>query len=367
MTGDRDEGRGREDEDILSRLLARGRRERIALHGSIELTRRCDLGCPHCYLGFARRTPKEEELTREELFDLFDQFRAEGCLFLTFTGGEPLLREDFREIYLGALRRGFLVCLFTSGAPLGRPTADFLSRYPPLHVDVTIFGASERIYERISGRPGSFRNARAAVRMLAERGIPFGLKTVVTRRNREELEEMKQYARRYGKTLRFDSLVTPGLDGSRDGLRFRLPPREIIRLDREDEAKWREWRDYACRPGGIEDPGLLYGCGGGLHSFHVSSRGQLSLCVIDTNHRFDLRRGSFREGWREFIPRVRAIRAGPDRPCGGCRHRLLCTVCPAWSRLETGDPEKPVEFLCQVAALRGILKSDEKEKTLPQA
>ncbi|MDP8236996.1 MAG: radical SAM protein [Candidatus Erginobacter occultus] len=357
----------RGDNTVLTRILDRGRRERLPLHGSIELTRRCALLCPHCYLGFARNDPPESELSGEGLFGLFDQFRAEGCLFLTFTGGEPLLREDFREIYLGALRRGFLVNLFTSGTTLDRALADFLSRYPPLHVDITIFGATEKIGDRITGKPGSFRRGRKAVALLAERGIAFGLKTVVNALNRGEVEGMKQFARLYGKTLRFDSLITPRLDGSRDNLRYRLDPREVIRLDREDEVKWREWRDYACRPGELADRGLLYGCGAGLHSFHVTSAGELRLCVLDTNYSFNLKKGSFREGWREFIPRIRALRTGEDNRCADCDLRPLCTSCPAWARLETGDAEKPVDFLCQVAGFRGILRREEEKKNLPEA
>lgn len=356
-----------EDKTLLTRIIAQSREERIPIHGSIELTRRCNLACRHCYVGFARDTPPEEELSREELFGLFDQFRAEGCLFLTFTGGEPLLRKDFREIYLGALRRGFMVNLFTNGTLIDRDTADFLSHYPPVHVDITILGATEGTYDRTAGKPGGFRSSREAVRFLAERKIDFGLKTVVSALNREELGEMKQFARRFGKTLRFDSLICPQLNGSRDNLRHRLDPREVIRLDREDEEKWREWQDFVCRTGEIQFRGALYACGAGICNFHVTSTGQLGLCVLDTNHHFDLRRGSFRQAWREFIPGVRAIRAGPDNPCARCDLRAICTACPAWSRLETGDPEKKINFLCQVANLRSILRDNEKEKALSQA
>ena len=362
----------REDQDaeektILDRLLVRGRRERLPLLGSVELTRRCPLACSHCYLGFDRNIPPEEELTGEELSGLFDQFRAEGCLFLAFTGGEPLLREDFRGIYLGALRKGFLITVFTGGTLIDRAMADFLGRYPPFHLDITILGATGKTFERITGRPGSFQKSRKAIELLAEREIPFGLKTVVSSLNRGELEEMKRFARRYGQTLRFDSQICPRLDGGRDNLRYRLTPREAVRLDREDREKWREWKDYVCRTGEFEDRGLLYGCGGGVTNFHVNSRGKLSLCVLDTNFSFDLRKGAFREAWREFIPRVRATRAGPDSPCRGCRLRSLCTTCPAWARLETGDPAKPVNFLCQAAGIRARFMHNEREKALPQA
>ncbi len=357
----------RDDNPILARLLDRGRKERLPLHGSIELTRRCNLDCPYCYLRFAHGASPENELSTRELLELFDQFAAEGCLFLTFTGGEPLLREDFREIYLGALRKGLIPAVFTNGALIDTEFADFFASYPPLQIDITIFGSAAETADLVAGRRGCFARVREAISLLEERGITFGLKTVVSTLNRGELNKMKDFAKGWGKILRFDGLITPQLNGSRENLRYRLGPEEVIRLDREDGAKWREWTEYACRQGEIPDRGLLYGCGGGLHSFHVSSGGMLSICVLDTNHRFDLRKGTFREGWREFIPRIRALRAGTKNPCGGCDLRPLCTSCPAWARLETGDPEKPVDFLCQIARQRAILRYEEAEKTLSQA
>ncbi len=347
------------EKTFLERVLERGRKERVPLLGTVELTRRCPLACSHCYLGFDRNTPPDEELTGEELIGLFDQFRAEGCLFLAFTGGEPLLRKDFREIYLEALRKGFLVSIFSGGTLIDQDMADFFSRYPPFHIDITIPGATEKTFERITGRSGSFRQNRKAIELLAERGIPFGLKTVVSCLNRKELGKMKRFARQYGKNFRFDSQICPQLNGAPDNLRYRLDPREAIRLDLEDERKWGEWKDYICRSGDINDTGLLYSCGGGLTSFHVNSRGNLSLCVLDTNFSFDLRKGSFRKAWREFIPLVRTIRSEPDSPCRGCRLRIFCTNCPAWARLETGNPEKPVNYLCQIAGIRDKLMQNE--------
>jgi hypothetical protein len=37
-----------------------------------------------------------------------------------------------------------------------------------------------------------------------------------------------------------------------------------------------------------------------------------------------------------------------------CRIHSVCSACPATNELETGDPESPVEFLCEVAHLRAL-------------
>ena len=343
------------EKNAATNIWARAQAERIPIHGSIELTRRCNVRCPYCYVRFARDTRPEDELSREELFSIIDQIVDAGCLSLTFTGGEPLFRKDFKSIYLYAVRKGLMVIIFTNGTLIDRETADLFSRYPPFYIDITVFGASAEIYERVSGVKGTFRQLRKAIRILSERDIPFGLKSVISTLNREEIGDMKKWAEGLGKEFRFDTLICAQLNGDRSGIKYRLSPEEIIQLDRQDPEKWREWLDYACRQQNSPSSDRLYSCGGGLTSFHISSTGQLGLCVLDTNYRYNLRQGSFQEGWYSFIPRVRDIRRQNEMKCDTCELRSICTLCPAWSKLETGSPEIIVDFLCQITHLRGIL------------
>ena len=339
-------------------IWARARAERIPIHGSIELTRRCNVDCPYCYVRFARDIRPVDELSLEEIFSLFDQIIDEGCLTLTFTGGEPLLREDFKSIYLYAIRKGLLIIIFTNGTLINREMADFFSRYPPFHIDITVFGATEKTYERVSGKKGTFRQCREAIRLLSNRNISFGLKSVITTLNRDEIEEMKNWAEEMGRGFRFDTLICSQLNGNRSGTNYRLSPEEIVKLDHQDPGKWREWLDYACLQHSPRHSNHLYSCGGGISSFHISSSGELGLCVLDTNYRYDLIKGSFHEGWHSFIPRVRDVRIETERECDNCRLRSICTICPAWSALETGSQEKIVDYICHITHLRGILLNE---------
>jgi radical SAM protein with 4Fe4S-binding SPASM domain len=67
---------------------------------------------------------------------------------------------------------------------------------------------------------------------------------------------------------------------------------------------------------------------------------------------YDLRRGSFEEGWHHAIPEFLALKPTSDYPCGKCELISLCGQCPGWAYLENGNPETPVEYLCQIAHLR---------------
>jgi MoaA/NifB/PqqE/SkfB family radical SAM enzyme len=81
--------------------------ERIPVSGSFELTFRCNLRCAHCYcnLPLNDQDTIEKELATEEVFNILDQIAEAGCLWLLITGGEPLLRKDFLEIYTYAKKK----------------------------------------------------------------------------------------------------------------------------------------------------------------------------------------------------------------------------------------------------------------------
>jgi len=344
-------------DSFVTNIWGTAQTERLPILGSIELTRRCNLRCPYCYVGFARDTPSKNEMRREEIFSIFDQIAEKGCLFLTLSGGEPFARDDFRSIYRYALQKGLLITIFTNGTLIDRDMADFLADYPPYFIDITIFGATEEIYENVSGVKGSYRRCRETIKLLEERSIPFGLKSVINTINHPEIWKMKEFAEGIGKEFRFDTLICPGLNGDQHTTDYRLSPREIIKLDYQDPKKWQEWVSFDCRQWGPVQSDKLYKCGGGLYSFHISSSGKLGLCVLDTNFRYDLIKGSFQEGWDQFIPSVREKISQNPNKCTSCEIRALCSICPAWSTLETGSPEKSVKFLCLIAHFRGILLS----------
>ena len=91
-----------------------------------------------------------------------------------------------------------------------------------------------------------------------------------------------------------------------------------------------------------------------MNSFALDPYGHMSICVLSHQDTYDIRSGSVKEGWEQFLLKVRTRERKRISKCVKCRIRSLCSMCPANGELENGDPESPVDFLCEVAHLRAM-------------
>jgi len=339
---------------FAERLSRPNEKHRIPIKGGLELTLRCNLNCAHCHIHLPRydKEAQDEELMYSEICTLLDDSASAGCLWLLITGGEPLVRSDFADIYAHAKRKGFLVTLFTNGTLLTEKLADHLQEYSPHLVEITLYGVTGQTHDRVTRSAGSFQRSLRGIRLLQERHVPLGLKTTVTSVNHHEIRELERFARDLGASFRFDSVITASLDGSQEALKFRLTPEEVVDIDLADERRSAIYREFCRKSRGAPAIEGLYSCGAGLNNFHVDPYGQMSICMNARWPSYDLRRGSLQEGFHTFFPRVRSQTADQSFACGSCKLNSLCSNCPGQAYAEAGDQTAVVDYFCQIARLR---------------
>ena len=340
--------------EFSQRLHQRVQQQRIPIVGSMELTFRCNLRCQHCYAAHGHDgLPGQVELSTAEVKRILDEVVEQGCLWFLLTGGEPLMRKDFAELYLYAKRKGLLVTLFTNGTRLTPRIADLLAEWQPFSVEITLYGYSQQTYERVTGIPGSHARCLQGIELLLERKIPLKLKTMLMTLNQHELGEMQKFADSLGVEFRFDAMLNSGLQDNQKPKNLRLSPQQVVQFDLADEKRMREWSKYCNHYIGLPaDERFIYQCGAGVSSFHIDPYGQLSICIISRSRSFDLRQGSFQEGWENYLYQVRCQAPEGEYACGRCELLALCGQCPGWAGLEHGDIQRQTDYLCQVAHLR---------------
>lgn len=341
---------------------------RAAMSFDLELTARCDLNCRHCYINrpAGDREARASELAAPEIDRIAREAVSLGAVWCLVTGGEPLLRRDFVDVYLALRKRGLLVSLYTNATLVGEEHVRLFKRHPPRDIEVTVYGVTPETYERVTRVPGSFDAFMTGLERLLASGVNVRLKAMALRSNKDELARIAAFCRARTKDhFRFDPFLHYRFD--RDPARNadieaeRLSPAEIVALERGDaerfEAMEKHRADFVM-PGRPDDGcDHLFKCGAGKRNFVVGADGRFKICqsLLHPDFLYDLRQGSLTEAWTAFVPRVLGRTSGRGdylARCARCPIVNLCLWCPANAHLECGELDAPVEYFCRVARAR---------------
>ena len=283
-----------------------------------------------------------------------------GVLTVRLTGGEPLLREDFPELYLAARRLGLKVLLFTNARLITPEIAALLAEIPPLEpIEISVYGMKRESYEAVTGIAGSYAEFRSGVQRLQNRNIPFVVKGTLLPPNKAETAKFAAWA---AANPWMDSPPSSALflelRGRRDSeannrrIRgLRLSPAEALAVLAHDPDRYRremaQFLDRFAAPPGDR----LFTCGLGPGCVDAYGFFQPCLGLRDPELTFDLKNGTLKEAVT-LLPRLREMRATHPQyleRCARCFLRGLCEQCPARSWSEHGTLDTPVEYFCQLA------------------
>ena len=331
--------------------------KRIPLDASIDLTYRCNNRCVHCYCNLPEHdvAAKRNELTTEEVKKLFACLASLGTLWLLITGGEPLLREDFEEIYMYAKKKGFLITFFTNGTLIDDKTVELLSKYPPFVVEISLYGATKETYEKVTRVKGSYDRCMKGITKIVNAGVKLKLKSMALTLNLHEIEAMDSMAREMGCEFRFDPMLNRRIDDNAFSkpMKYRISPEDVVRLDKVYPKRMEEWKRFCDKFVGepVRDH-RLYKCGAGLGMIHSDPYGIAKGCMMMREDGFSIREHDLKWIWEEGILSTITQKKDFSLPCDACSISNLCGQCAAWSILESGDIRKKVEYLCKIAKIR---------------
>jgi radical SAM protein with 4Fe4S-binding SPASM domain len=344
----------------------RGKRALISF--DLEITARCNNNCRHCYINLPAGDKKaqDRELTLEEIGEIGNEAVSLGAVWCLITGGEPLLREDFPDIYLSLKKKGLLISVFTNATLVTKGHIKLLKRYPPRDIEISVYGVNKETYEGVTRRAGSFAAFSQGLDLLLGSGLYVRLKAMAIRSNLNEQPAIARFCRERTKDdFRFDPFLHLRYDGdpSRNGEieAERLSPEEIVALEQSDPERSQALEkgcDKLIVPHFSRTPcNHLFHCGAGSESFSLSYDGLFRLCpsLWQPDCLYDLKQGTLADAWQGFIPQVRARQSERKEfleTCRKCHLINLCMWCPAHTWLETGELDAPVAYFCQVAHAR---------------
>ena len=342
----------------------KARQKRTLLRLTLELTKRCNNNCLHCYNNLPANDAEEvdNELHTDEIKSIVDEAVDLGLLYILLTGGEIFLRKDFFELYLYMKKKGLLISLFTNATLITRREAEFLRQFPPRDIEVSVYGVSRADYSNVA-RKNNFSNFMSGIDHLKRAGLPFSLKTTLMKANYAEVDSISEFCMRHStheeKKFRFDPFLVLRTDRNpernRDILKQRLSIKQILDIEKKYPERLTELHNQARHvtqnPPKDRQSGTLFTCGAGINSCSIDAHGNFKLCslLVNENSRYNLREGSLKDAWHHFVPKVRAFRSETSsytKQCGPCKLRDMCMWCPAIADLETGVMDRKIERFC---------------------
>lgn len=322
---------------------------------SIELTLRCNLNCRHCYCVLPSIHPDaQKELALDQWQDLFRQSAELGTFEITMTGGEPMLHPDFKEIWKFAKSSGFFITLFSNGTLIDDRMAAFFREWTPLTVSISLYGASEETYRRVTGRTGMFAKAMRGIQKLADAGINLEIKGVFSKLNWGDYDAVREIVLTYCDLFRWDAELMgtfPGCEKVPKSLRVGVG--EYVQKEYEDPERMAFLKKDRCDWAPAEAAeGIVFRCGVARGTAHIDPYGFMHPCLPLESIKYDVMSGSVKEGWERVIPEKIQNVPFEKSPCQTCEAIELCRFCPAFASLEGVPLTGPIPYKCQLARER---------------
>lgn len=344
---------------IKKTLCTKAAYQHIPVSGCFELTPRCNLSCSMCYV---RMTPAEmapigRERTTQEWLDIAQQAVDDGMVFLLLTGGEPMLRPDFAELYRKLTNMGLSISINSNGCLIGEEIRQLFRELPPALINITLYGTSPESYGRLCGVPGAYNQVTDSILWLKNQGITVNLNATITPWNLDDLDGIYSFAQMHNIPMRPTFYNFPPTRRSNKQEFQRLDAEDVGKLIAQDmlvqngiervrQMVAKFGTPEAIAPGcGLEQGDHLV-CFAGRSQFWISWDGSMVPCGMLNGPVVKPFEIGFSSAWRELVEKTAAITLCPD--CNGCQHKDVCTKCAAVTSAETGRFDGKPEYMCAV-------------------
>lgn len=333
----------------------------VPMSALFELTFVCNHACSFCY----NCPTGQREMNTAEVLDALRKMADFNILYLTLSGGEPLLRRDFFEIAAAARQMGFAIRIYTNGYLIDEAMALRIKEIAnPVEMEISLHGAKPETHDRLTCVPGSHAKIVKATRLLREQGIKVNFKVPVTRDNQEEVLDMERLANELGVRIQFDTVITPRDDGDKDPVGLMATDDFLERFWSGDDYRTARKEDVP-RPR-QDGPGEAV-CGTGRSAFAIDPYGNIYPCV-------QLRRKianikdltSLRDMWRQSPVLIQVRREAIEiaqETLKQTKNGEQCGFCMGVAEVQLGDPKAIYPQIAKNAEYRAKAYAAWKERT----
>ena len=313
----------------------------------IELTYRCNLNCIHCYAKNCNmQKANSNELTTDELINLIDDLYNCNVFKLTFTGGELFLRNDSYEIIEYAIKKGFLVDIFSNGTLLSDDMIREISKLHPRSFQCSLYSHIASKHDQITGELGSFDKTLNTLKLFVSYSVPINIQSIIMNLNQEDYEGLEELSQSLGATFQPGLSISPKNDGDKTPCVYRVSsPNEIKKFFLKKQHNINDMKPFSKRDINSSI------CGAAWSSISIDPYGNVFPCNSFNYLLGNIRRQKIGDIWNNSLSlhKLRKWRVSDLPKCKNCKYLDYCNFCPGMALLETGNMFQPYSEACSHA------------------
>ena len=319
--------------DAVRKFLSfKARDKGIPISGSFELTPLCNLDCRMCYVHLNREQMHGAQLlTTAQWQDIMQQAIAAGMMYARLTGGECLTYPGFRELYGFLHSKGIETAILSNGILMDAEMVDYLAAHPPAAVQITLYGASEEAYERVTGKR-VFTRVMENIRRLNAAQIPLSI-AVTPNEFMTDGEEVIRLLHEEGLTFAINAGLMPPREETGRKLADAGLDAYVAMMKLRMALKGQQL-EPDCDPESLPDPGSETStatkgvrCGAGRSGFAIDWQGRMRPCNTFPCEPVEVLELGFPEAWKRT--NHTALNYSLPAECEGCTYKGVCKHCVA--------------------------------------
>lgn len=196
---------------LLEIIKGRITNSHIPIFVTICVTNRCNLKCLYCYEEYYDRNYKE--FSTEQLLNLIDECASMGTRYISINGGEAFLRKDI-GIIIDKIKEKNLLCHLSTNGVFVKSNIPILKKIDSLAISID--GLKES--NDLNRGSGTFDKIIEGIESLNKNNIKFHVHTVLTRNNRNAVDEILALAQKYNFSAQISMLRTEDSPDKKIGL-----------------------------------------------------------------------------------------------------------------------------------------------------
>ncbi len=153
-----------------------------------DITNKCNLNFKHCYADAGDQL--NNELTTQQIKRVIDNLEQASVPIISFSGGEPLVRDDIFELTRYASDKGIYVGLATNGTRITKNKARQMKDAGINFVQISVDGSTADSHDSFRGLTGMFDKSIEGIKNCVEQDFFVNISTVATKHNVSEIPEI---------------------------------------------------------------------------------------------------------------------------------------------------------------------------------